>query len=97
MNFAKTKLGRDKAVGTIPFRWRNLIYGEVHFTLGHPFGATGARLVTTASNRLIAENGKYALIAACVQRERMAMRWFWKEPEVSGRRRNIQQKNLKLY
>jgi len=34
-------------------------------SLGHPFGATGARLVTTAANRLAAGEGKYALLAAC--------------------------------
>jgi len=34
-------------------------------SLGHPFGATGVRLVTTAANRLIREDGKYALISAC--------------------------------
>lgn len=34
-------------------------------SLGHPFGATGIRLVTTAANRLIQENGKYAVVAAC--------------------------------
>jgi acetyl-CoA acetyltransferase len=34
-------------------------------SLGHPFGATGARLVTTAANRLIRENGTFALVAAC--------------------------------
>lgn len=61
--FAKTKLGRDKAVGTIPMDKFNLWGGSL--SLGHPFGATGARLVTTAANRLIKENGKYALIAAC--------------------------------
>ena len=33
--------------------------------MGHPFGATGCRLVTTAANRLKKENGKYALVAAC--------------------------------
>ena len=33
--------------------------------LGHPFGATGIRLVTTAANRLHHENGKLALITAC--------------------------------
>jgi acetyl-CoA acetyltransferase len=33
--------------------------------IGHPFGATGARLVTTAANRLHAENGRYALLSAC--------------------------------
>ena len=34
-------------------------------SIGHPFGATGVRLVTTAANRLIKENGKYGLVAAC--------------------------------
>lgn len=34
-------------------------------SLGHPFGATGVRLVTTAANRLAKENGQYALVAAC--------------------------------
>ncbi len=61
--FAKAKLGRDKAVGTIPMEKFNLWGGSL--SLGHPFGATGARLVTTAANRLIKENGKYALLAAC--------------------------------
>src|SRR4051812_19117942 len=61
--FAKQKLGRDKAVGTIPMDKFNLWGGSL--SLGHPFGATGARLVTTAANRLIKENEKYALLAAC--------------------------------
>ncbi len=61
--FAKEKLGRDKAVGTIPMEKFNLWGGSL--SLGHPFGATGARLVTTAANRLIKENGRYALLAAC--------------------------------
>lgn len=34
-------------------------------SLGHPFGATGVRLVTTAANRLEAEDGQYAVVAAC--------------------------------
>jgi acetyl-CoA acetyltransferase len=34
-------------------------------SIGHPFGATGSRLLATASNRLIKEGGKFALIAAC--------------------------------
>ena len=34
-------------------------------SIGHPFGATGVRLVTAAANRLIHEDGKYALVAAC--------------------------------
>jgi len=34
-------------------------------SIGHPFGATGVRLVTTAANRLIKEGGRYALVTAC--------------------------------
>lgn len=34
-------------------------------SIGHPFGATGVRLVTTAANRLIKENKSLALVAAC--------------------------------
>lgn len=61
--FAKTRLNRDKKVGEIPMEKLNTRGGSL--SIGHPFGATGTRLVTTASNRLIAEGGKYALIAAC--------------------------------
>jgi acetyl-CoA C-acetyltransferase len=34
-------------------------------SIGHPFGATGGRLITMAANRLQKEGGKYALLAAC--------------------------------
>ena len=61
--FAGQHLKRDKAVGEVPMDKFNLWGGSL--SLGHPFGATGARLVTTAANRLHAENGKYALVAAC--------------------------------
>lgn len=61
--FAKEKLGRDKAVGKVDFKKLNLWGGSL--SIGHPFGATGSRLLTTAANRLIAENGQYAILAAC--------------------------------
>ena len=34
--------------------------------LGHPLGASGARLVTTAINRLYATGGRYALCTMCI-------------------------------
>lgn len=34
--------------------------------LGHPLGASGARLVTTAVNRLHTEGGRYALCTMCI-------------------------------
>ena len=61
--FAKEKLGRDSAVGTINMDKFNLWGGSL--SLGHPFGATGLRLINTAANRLQHEGGKYALLAAC--------------------------------
>lgn len=61
--FAKEKLGRDKAVGEVNMDKLNIHGGSL--AIGHPFGATGARLVTTVANRLQRENGKYGLLAAC--------------------------------
>lgn len=61
--FAKEKLNRTQAVGKIPMSKLNLWGGSL--SLGHPFGATGLRLINTAANRLQHEGGKYALIAAC--------------------------------
>ncbi|WP_069131966.1 acetyl-CoA C-acyltransferase [Rhodohalobacter halophilus] len=61
--FAKTRLNRDQKVGEVPSDKLNAWGGSL--SIGHPFAATGIRLVTTATNRLIKEGGKYALIAAC--------------------------------
>jgi len=61
--FAQKNLGRDKAVGNVPMDKFNLWGGSL--SIGHPFGATGGRLVTTTANRLIKENGNYGLLAAC--------------------------------
>ena len=34
-------------------------------SIGHPFGATGIRLLSHAANRLAKEDGTRALVAAC--------------------------------
>ncbi|NBB99663.1 MAG: acetyl-CoA C-acyltransferase [Bacteroidetes bacterium] len=62
-DFATQSLNRTSTVGAIPMDKLNLRGGSV--SLGHPFGATGARLVTTAANRLHEEDGHWALVAAC--------------------------------
>lgn len=62
-DFSKKSLNRDKKVGLIPLDKLNTLGGSL--SLGHPFGATGVRLVTTAANRLLREEGKYALVTAC--------------------------------
>lgn len=62
-DFAQQKLGRDKAVGKVEMNKLNLWGGSL--SIGHPFGATGARLLNTAASRLQHEGGSYALLAAC--------------------------------
>lgn len=61
--FAREKLDRSEKVGEIPMDKFNCWGGSL--SLGHPFGATGTRIVTTAANRLIHEDGTLALVAAC--------------------------------
>ncbi len=59
----KSELDLDKAIGEIPIEKLNVHGGSL--SIGHPFGATGARLLTTAVNRLQNENAKLGLLASC--------------------------------
>ncbi|XP_012731252.2 trifunctional enzyme subunit beta, mitochondrial [Fundulus heteroclitus] len=61
--FAQTYMGRKAKVGSPPLDKFNLWGGSL--SLGHPFGATGCRLVTTVAHRLKKEGGQYGLVAAC--------------------------------
>ena len=61
--FAKNYLKRSSKLGLIPLEKLNTWGGSL--SIGHPFGATGVRLVNTAANRLQKENGTLALLAAC--------------------------------
>ena len=57
------KTGRAKPVGSVPAEKLNTWGGSL--SLGHPFGATGVRLVMMAASRLHHEDGTLALLAAC--------------------------------
>ena len=61
--FSKKKLGYDKAVGIVNVDKLNLHGGSL--AIGHPFGATGGRIITTLANRLVREKGRYGLLSAC--------------------------------
>ncbi|KAL0165152.1 hypothetical protein M9458_040905, partial [Cirrhinus mrigala] len=50
-------------VGAPPMEKFNTWGGSL--SLGHPFAATGCRLVTTVAHRLQKEGGQYGLVAAC--------------------------------
>jgi len=62
-NSFKNQLNLKEKVGMIPLEKINTWGGSL--SLGHPFAATGVRLLTMASNRLIKQNGDYGLITAC--------------------------------
>jgi acetyl-CoA acyltransferase len=61
--FARARLGKDAAVGDIPLDKLNLHGGSV--ALGHPFGATGARMVLTMAHELARTDAKTALLGIC--------------------------------
>jgi len=62
-HFCKTHMGSEAAIGDIPEDKLNNWGGSL--SIGHPFGATGVRLITQAAHRLKEENGKFAMISAC--------------------------------
>ena len=63
--WAVEKLGRGSAVGTVDWNRLNVCGGSI--ALGHPFGATGARLTTTLACELARRDGKFGLLSVCAQ------------------------------
>ncbi|CAI8048216.1 Trifunctional enzyme subunit beta, mitochondrial [Geodia barretti] len=61
--FAQEYMKRSSKLGRLPLEKFNTWGGSL--SIGHPFGATGVRLVTTAANRLLDEDGSLAVVAAC--------------------------------
>ena len=61
--FAEARLGRGKAVGEIDFDRFNVHGGSI--AIGHPFGATGARMVTTMANELHVQDKETAVLGIC--------------------------------
>ncbi len=54
-------MGRE--VGEIDYDRLNRYGGSL--SLGHPFGATGGRLITTCCNRMIDEGQQFGIVAGC--------------------------------
>ncbi len=63
--WAREKLGRSTPVGTVDRDTLNVNGGSI--ALGHPFGATGARLTTTLANELQRRDAKFGLLSVCAQ------------------------------
>jgi acetyl-CoA acyltransferase len=63
--WAREQLGRTRAVGKVDRERLNVCGGSI--ALGHPFGATGARITTTLANELKRRKGKFGLLSVCAQ------------------------------
>ncbi len=61
--FAREKLGRTQAIGEVDMDKFNVLGGSIAY--GHPFAATGARMVTQTLNELRRRGGGLGLTTAC--------------------------------
>lgn len=61
--YARDELGLDKALGEIDRSLLNVNGGSLAY--GHPFGATGARVIAQALHELKRRGGGFALTTAC--------------------------------
>ena len=60
-----TKLGRSGPVGEVDWERTNVHGGSL--AIGHPFGATGARITGTLGHEMTRRNAKFGLISVCAQ------------------------------
>ncbi|HLG04842.1 MAG TPA: acetyl-CoA C-acyltransferase, partial [Gemmatimonadales bacterium] len=59
------RVGRSDPLGEVDWERANVMGGSI--AIGHPFGATGARLVTTLSNEMVRRGVQFGLISICAQ------------------------------
>jgi acetyl-CoA acyltransferase len=59
------KLGRSEPIGRVDEDRLNVCGSSI--AVGHPFGATGARITTTLANEMARRGARYGLISVCAQ------------------------------
>jgi len=62
-SFAKDQAKVPEKVGAVDMDLVNTLGGSL--SIGHPFGATGGRIITTTANRMGREDSQYGILAAC--------------------------------
>tara|TARA_B000000437_G_C11610783_1_gene291273 strand:- start:337 stop:795 length:459 start_codon:yes stop_codon:yes gene_type:complete len=62
-SFAESELGHTEAVGHPDIERINVMGGSI--AIGHPFGATGARLTITILNEMARRGVEFGLITVC--------------------------------
>ncbi len=63
--WAAERLGRAEPIGTVDWETLNVMGGSI--AIGHPFGATGARITTTLANEMQRRGVQFGLISVCAQ------------------------------
>jgi acetyl-CoA acyltransferase len=63
--WARERLGRASRIGEVDRDTLNVMGGSL--AIGHPFGATGGRLVTTLANEMVRRGAQFGLISICAQ------------------------------
>lgn len=63
--WAERYLGRSEPVGEVDWDVTNVMGGSI--AIGHPFGATGARLVTTLAHEMRRRGAELGLVSVCAQ------------------------------
>ena len=63
--WAREKLGRTRPVGSVDRGRLNVNGGSI--AIGHPFGATGARITTTLANEMKRRDARLGLVSVCAQ------------------------------
>lgn len=64
-DWARQHLGRSEAVGKVDWDALNVMGGSI--SIGHPFGATGARMTLTLANEMKRRDVQFGLISVCAQ------------------------------
>jgi acetyl-CoA acetyltransferase family protein len=73
-HFARNFLGREHPLGEIPLEKLNVNGGAI--ALGHPVGATGARIILTSLRELQRRKARRALLSLCVGGGQGAALWL---------------------
>ncbi len=60
-----TRLGLPAPVGDVDWSRTNVLGGSI--AIGHPFAATGARIVTTMAHEMIRRDAQFGLVSICAQ------------------------------
>ncbi len=63
--WAEQRLHRSAPIGQVNWETLNVMGGSI--ALGHPFGATGARITTTLANEMKRRGVQFGLISVCAQ------------------------------